>query len=62
MQYIAHNVSILLKQMHRQNQAEDEPSDADSLPHRLINPNQYNSSLLSETEQVHTNSTCGSIS
>jgi len=32
-QYIAHNVSILLKQTHRQNQAEDEPSAADSLPH-----------------------------
>jgi len=61
-QYIAHNVSILLKQTHRQNIAEDEPSDADSLPHRLINPNQYNSSLLSESEQVHTNSTYGSIS
>jgi len=41
-------------QTHRQNQAEDEPSDADSLPHRLINPNQYNSSLLSESVQVHT--------
>ena len=47
-QYIAHNVSILLKQTHRQNQA-DEPSDADSLPHQFIKPNQYNSSLLSES-------------
>ena len=27
-QYIAQNVSILLKQTHTQNQAEDEPSDA----------------------------------
>ena len=61
-QYVAHNVSILLKQTHRQSQAEDEPSDADSLPRRLINPNQYNSSLLSESEQVHTNSTYVSIS
>ena len=46
--YVAHNVGILLKQTHTQNQAEDELSWANSLPHRLVNPNQYNNSSLSE--------------
>ena len=54
--YIAGKVSTLLKQIppvYRQNQAEDELSDADSLPHRLISPNQYSRSLLSESKQAH---------
>jgi len=37
------------------NQAEEEVSVADSLPHRLINPNQYDRSLLSESEQTRAN-------
>ena len=49
-QYIAGKVRTLLK---RRNQAEDELSDADSLPDRLINPNQYSRFLLSESEQAH---------
>jgi len=50
--YIASNkVSTFLKQVYRQNQSEDELSDADSLPRRLINPNQYSRSLLSSTYQ-----------
>ena len=49
-QYIAGKVRTLLK---RRNQAEDEPSDADSLPDRLINPNQYSRFLLSESEHAH---------
>jgi len=55
-EYIAGKVKTLLKQMKKQNQAEDEPSDADSLPHRLVSPNQYDRSLLSESEQAHANS------
>ena len=52
---IASKVSSL-KQICKPNQAEDEPSDADSLPDRLIRPNQYNRSLLSVSEQTHANS------
>ena len=55
-QYIAGKVSTLLKQICKQNQAENELSDANSLPYRLINPNQYNRLLLSDTEQTHINS------
>ena len=51
--YIAGKVSTLLKQIYRQNQAEGEHSDADSLPHRLISPNQYSTSLLLESKQAH---------
>jgi len=51
--YIAGKVSTLLKQIYRQNQAEGELSDADSLPHRLISPNQCSRSLLSESKQAH---------
>ena len=54
--FIASKVSTLLKQIHTRNQAEDGPSDANPLPHRLINPNQYNRSLLSVSEQTHANS------
>ena len=54
--FIASKVSILLKQIHTRNQAEDGPSGADSLPHRLVSPNQYNRSLLSESERTHANS------
>ena len=42
--------------MCKQNNARDEFSDADPLPHRMINPNQYNSSMLSVTEQARINS------
>jgi len=37
-QYTAGKFSTLLKQICKQNQAGDELSDADSLPHQLINP------------------------
>jgi len=53
--YIAGKVSAWLKKIHKQNQAEDELSWANSLPHRLVNPNQYNKSLLSESEETHAN-------
>ena len=45
---IAGKVSAWLKKIHKRNQAEDELSWANSLPHRLVNPNQYNNSSLSE--------------
>ena len=53
---IAGHVSAWLKQICKRNQAEEELSEADSLPHRLVNPNQYNRSLLSETEHARVNS------
>jgi len=55
-QYLAGKVSTLVKQICKQNQAEDELSDADQLPHRLVNPSQYNKTLLSESEQADVNS------
>ena len=54
-QYIACKISTLLKQVHKQKQG-NELSDADSLPHRLVNPNQYNRSLPTDTEQASNNS------
>ena len=54
--YITGKVGTLLKQVCTRNQAGEELSDADQLPHRLVSPNQYNRSLLSESEQVHANS------
>jgi len=56
--YIAGIVSTLVKQnlICKRNQAEDELSDADQLPHRLVNPSQYNKTLLSESEQADVNS------
>ena len=54
--YLAGKVSTLVKQICKQNQAEDELSDADQLPHRLVNPSQYNKTLLSESEQADGNS------
>ena len=54
--HIAGKVSTFVKQIWKQNKAADELSDADSLPHRLVSPNQYNRSLLSDTEQTHNNS------
>jgi len=53
--YIASKVSTFLKQVYRQYQSEDELSDADSLPRRLISPNQYSRSLLSKSEQALAN-------
>ena len=53
--YIAGKAKTLLKRMQKQNQAENEPSDADPLPHRLIDPNQYKSSLP-QPEQAHATS------
>ena len=53
---ITGKVGTLLKQVRTRNQAADELSDADSLPHRLVSPNQYNKSLLSESERTHANS------
>ena len=55
-QYVAGKVGTLLKKFHKENQAEDEPSDTDPLPDRLVNPDQYNGSLLSESEQAPANS------
>jgi len=43
-------------QICKRNQAEDELSDADQLPHRLVNPSQYNKTLLSVSEQADDNS------
>ena len=60
-QCITGKVGTLLKQVHTRNQAADELSDADSLPHRLVSPNQYNKSLLSESERTHANSETGQI-
>jgi len=54
----------MAEKIHKRNQAE-ELSEADSLPHRLANPNQYNKSLLSESELTHHNSetltVCGQV-
>ena len=55
MRFIAGKVNILLKKICTQKRAEEEISVADSLPHRLISPNQYDRSLLSESEQTHVN-------
>ena len=54
--HIAGKVHTLIKQIHAQNRGEDELSDDNPLPHRLVNPNQYNRSLLSESEHTQTNS------
>ena len=59
--FIASKVSTLLKQIHTQNQAGDELSDADLLPHRLVSPNQYNRSVLSVSERTHANSVTLSV-
>ena len=53
-QYIAGKVGTLLKKFHKKNRAEDDRSDP--LPDRLVNPDQYNQSLLSESEQAPANS------
>ena len=44
-QSIAKQVSTLLNQVCTQNHTEDQLSDANPLPHRLISPNQYNKSV-----------------
>ena len=49
--YIARKLGTLLKKTHNPNEAEEELSDADSLPDRLVNPNQYNRPLLSASQQ-----------
>jgi len=54
-QYIAGKVNTLVKQICKRNQ-EDELLDADQLPHRLVNPSQYNKTLLSVSEQADDNS------
>jgi len=53
---IAGKVHVLIKEIRARNQGEIELSDDNPLPHRLVNPNQYNRSLLSDTEQTHNNS------
>ena len=58
---ITGKVGTLLKQVRTRNQAGDELSDAESLPHRLVSPNQYNRSLLSESERTHANSVTLSV-
>ena len=55
MRFIAGKVNILLMKICTQEWAEEEISVADSLPHRLICPDQYDRSLLSESEQTHVN-------
>ena len=59
--YIAGKVCTLVKQILKQNKAGDVLSDANPLPHRMINPNQYNIPLLSDTEQAHINSETHSV-
>ena len=54
--YISGKVHNVIKQICTRNQGENQLSDADPLPHRLVSPNQYNKSLLSESEQTHANS------
>ena len=54
-QYIAGKVSTLLKQIRKWKQG-NELSDADSWPHSVVSPNQYNRSLLPDTGQTHNNS------
>ena len=61
MQFFVGKVNILLKQVYTQNQAEEEISVVDSLPHRLISPNQYDGSLLSESEQTHANTEISTV-
>ena len=51
-QCIAGKVNTLLKKVCTQNQTDEEISVADSLPHRLISPNQYD---RCESEQTHAN-------
>ena len=53
--YISQKFYSVIKKMCTRIQVENELSDDDPLPHRLVNPNQYNRSLLSE-EQTHANS------
>ena len=55
MRFIAGKVNILLKKICAHKRAEEEISVADSLPHRLISPDQYDRSLLPESEQTHVN-------
>ena len=54
--YISQKFHSVKKKMCTRIQVENELSDDDPLPHRLVNPNQYNRSLLSESEQTHANS------
>jgi len=62
-QFFAGRVGALLKYIQRGKQAEGELLDAeeDPLPHRLASSDQYNRSLLSVSEQAHTNSAVGPI-
>ena len=48
--------TLLTEKVHTRIQAGDNLSNADSLPHWLVSPNQYNRSLLSEFEQEHVSS------
>ena len=50
--YIAGNLHTLIKQICARNQGENERSEDDTLPHRLVNPSQYNRSLPSESGQI----------
>jgi len=50
--HIAGKVETLIKQIRAKNQGENELSNDNPLPHRLVNPNQYNKSLLSESEHT----------
>ena len=59
--YISQKFHSVIKKMCTRIQVENELSDGDSLPHRLVNPNQYNRSLLSESEQTHANSEAPAI-
>ena len=45
--YITRQVRTFIKRVCKRNQAENELSEANPLPHRLINPNQYNNRAVS---------------
>ena len=50
--YIAGKLHALIKQICARNQGENELSEDDTLPHRLVSPSQYNRSLPSESGQI----------
>ena len=50
--YIAGKLHALIKQICARNQDENELSEDDTLPHRLVSPSQYNRSLPSESGQI----------
>ena len=53
---IAGKVHTLINQIRARNQGKTEPTGDNPLPDQLVNPNQCNRSLLSESERTQTNS------